>query len=274
MNTEKTKRKKQLLPKRDETEINTDLVPAPLPPQEVLIQEKSSPDNMILLALEKGMSIEVIERLVKLKNEEQARIAKMEYLRAMVRFQGILPMLQKNRKVDYESKSGGKVKYNYQDLGSIIEMIRKPLDECGLFYRWEQTETDSIVKVVCIVSHIAGHEERGAPLTGSLDTSGNKAGLHAKASTITYLQRYTLKGILGLTSTESDDDGQTAIKKEQEAAAGNKPRMEGNQVQAAMKLILEGKETVSSLNEKWNLTQGQVMALQKTQDSLGQPVNA
>ena len=241
--------------------------------QAVVLQDKSSPDNMILLALEKGMDIGVIERLMKMKNEEQARIAKMEYLQAMVRFQGILPNLQKNRKVNYESKTGGSVKYNYQDLGSIIGMIRKPLEECGLFYRWEQTEKDNIVTVVCILSHIGGHEERGAPLTGALDTSGNKAGLHAKASTITYLQRYTLKGILGLTSTETDDDGITAIKKEQGEVVSNKPRMEGAQLNGAIKLILDGKETVESLTEKWNLTTGQVQALKKTEESMPKPVN-
>jgi ERF superfamily len=236
--------------------------------QAVVLHDKSSPDNMILLALEKGMDIGVIERLMKMKNEEQARIAKMEYLQAMVRFQGVLPDLQKNRKVDYESKAGGKVKYNYQDLGSIIKMIRKPLEECGLFYRWEQTEKENIVTVVCILSHIGGHEERGAALTGALDTSGNKAGLHAKASTITYLQRYTLKGILGLTSTETDDDGLTAIRKDQGEIVSNKPKMEGSQLNGAIKLILEGKETVDSLSEKWNLTDGQVQALTKTQESL------
>lgn len=226
-----------------------------------LVVKSQSPDSMIFMALEKGLDITIIERLMQMRNDELKRVARIEYLNAMAKFQSILPNLQKNKKVDYTSKSTGvTVKYNYQDLGSIIDMIREPLEKCGLFYRWEQSEKDSIVSVACVVSHIAGHEERGIPLTGALDTSGNKSGLHAKASTITYLQRYTLKGILGLASTETDDDGIKGNKKE---TVSDLPKLEGSQVTAAINLVKEGKETMETLASKWSLTEGQVNAIKK-----------
>lgn len=241
---------------------------ATVEPTALAIQEKQSPDSMIFMALEKGLDITIIERLMLMRNSEIARIAKSEYLQAMAKFQAIIPDLQKNRNVDYTSKStSAQVKYNYQDLGSIIHAIKGSMAECGLTHKWEQTEKDGIVTVVCIVSHVGGHEERGAPLSGQLDTSGNKAGLHAKASTITYLQRYTLKGILGLTSTETDDDGLKGVKKEQEATHNDKPKLDGSQLNQVIERVLSGKETIESIREKWALTQGQESAIVKAQGS-------
>lgn len=237
---------------------------------ELSVAEKQSPDSMIFMALEKGMDISIIERLVEMRNKEVARIAKGEYLHSMSKFQSIIPSMAKNRKVDYTSKKEGSmvVKYNYQDLGSIIQLIKGSMSECGLTHRWEQTEKDGVITVVCIISHVGGHEQRGEPLSGLADVSGNKAGLHAKASTITYLQRYTLKGILGLTSTETDDDGLTAIKAQQEAAGPIKPNLDGQQLNGAIKLVLDGKETLAGLKEKWALTQGQEMAISKATSSI------
>lgn len=182
----------------------------PVVPDKVITVHRSDPDSMLAIAVEKGMDLNYVEKLMDLRDREIARVAKMEYLAAMTKFQEMAPDMLKNRKVDYTTKGENSttVKYNFQDLGNIISLIRKPLSECGLSYRWEQIEQNGKIIVTCIVSHVGGHVERGMPLDGDADKSGNKQGLHAKASTITYLQRYTLKGILGLASTETDDDGQ------------------------------------------------------------------
>ena len=42
---------------------------------------------------------------------------------------------------------------------------------------------------------------------GPPDAGGAKNAIQARASTITYLERYTLKAILGLSEQEDDDDG-------------------------------------------------------------------
>lgn len=252
------------------TKKKADVAVTVVEPQSQMLQtSEPTPDGMIAMAVEKNMDITVIERLMKLRNEEIVRLAKKEYLQAMSKFQEIIPDLQKNRNVNYTSKKEGvaTTNYNYQDLGSIIKGIKPAMAECGLTHRWEQTEKDNVITVVCIVSHVGGHEQRGEPLSGQPDVSGNKAGLHAKASTITYLQRYTLKGILGLTSTETDDDGYQAVKAESDAMGTDKPSLDGQQVSNAINLVLSGEETLESLQGKWNLTQGQVMAITKAQGS-------
>ncbi len=44
-------------------------------------------------------------------------------------------------------------------------------------------------------------------MSASPDTSGSKNSIQAIGSTVSYLQRYTLFAILGLASTDQDNDG-------------------------------------------------------------------
>ena len=61
--------------------------------------------------------------------------------------------------------------------------------------------------VTCIVAHRDGHFEE-TTLSAGHDQSGNKNSIQAVGSTITYLQRYTLKAALGLAASD-DDDGRS-----------------------------------------------------------------
>jgi hypothetical protein len=64
------------------------------------------------------------------------------------------------------------------------------------------------VTVTCIVSHRDGHFEENTLCAGR-DDSGNKNSIQAIGSTLTYLQRMTLKAALGL-AVSNDDDGKKA----------------------------------------------------------------
>ena len=50
-------------------------------------------------------------------------------------------------------------------------------------------------------------------LSAPPDSSGSKNSIQAIASTLTYLQRYTLLSITGLAASEADDDGRGGDKK-------------------------------------------------------------
>jgi hypothetical protein len=64
------------------------------------------------------------------------------------------------------------------------------------------------VSVTCVVTHEGGHFEE-TTLHAGADNSGGKNSIQSIGSTITYLQRYTLKPALGLAAAR-DDDGQAA----------------------------------------------------------------
>jgi len=63
-----------------------------------------------------------------------------------------------------------------------------------------------------VISHRDGHSEENS-LSADADHSGEKNAIQAIGSTLTYLQRMTLKAALGLAAAD-DDDGKAASKAE------------------------------------------------------------
>lgn len=80
------------------------------------------------------------------------------------------------------------------------------MSDCGLSYRWEIADKEKLIECTCIVSHVEGHSER-TTMTAEHDGSGNKNAIQQRGSSITYLQRYTLIGSLGVTTADEDADG-------------------------------------------------------------------
>lgn len=136
---------------------------------------------------------------------EQKRAAFDE---AMSAAKAEIPVINKNREVDFTSQKG-RTHYKYEDLAEIARVVSPVLAKHGLSYRYRVTSNvNEPVTVTCIVSHRGGHFEE-VTLVGGRDESGNKNSIQAVASTLTYLQRMTLKAALGLAASE-DDDGKSA----------------------------------------------------------------
>ena len=90
-------------------------------------------------------------------------------------------------------------------MGEIARTVDPILAKHGLSYRFRTEQQEGgAVRVICIVAHRDGHAEENA-LTAGRDESGNKNNIQAVGSTITYLQRYTLKAALGLAASNDDD---------------------------------------------------------------------
>src|SRR5262249_51399435 len=122
-----------------------------------------------------------------------------------------IPTIRKNRQVGFESKKAGasRTDYRHEDLAEIARTIDPILSKHGLSYRWRTTSVpNEPVTVVCVVSHRDGYSEENTLCAGR-DDSGNKNSIQAIGSTITYLQRYSLKAALGLAAS-NDDDGDTS----------------------------------------------------------------
>jgi hypothetical protein len=118
----------------------------------------------------------------------------------MALFQSICPPVLKG-------KSGHNCKY--ATLPSIHAVIKKPLHECGLTFRYEQEVKNNEMTVRCIVTHEAGHSE-STKMSAPMDASGSKNDIQAIGSSNSYLQRYTLIGALGIVTADTDDDGMRA----------------------------------------------------------------
>lgn len=169
-----------------------------------------TPMAMLDRAVQSGASIETLEKLMALQERWETNQARRAFDAAMAAAKAEIPTIEKNRKVDYKHKSGaGRTNYRHEDLAQIANIVTPILAKHGLSYRFRTTsEINQPVSVTCIISHRDGHFEENTLLAGR-DESGNKNSIQAVGSTITYLQRYTLKAALGLAAA-NDDDGKSA----------------------------------------------------------------
>jgi hypothetical protein len=163
-----------------------------------------TPMDMINRAVSSGASMEVLEKMFALQERWEASQARKAFDNAMASAKAKIPNISKNREVDFTSQKG-RTHYKYEDLGEVARTVNPILAEHGLSYRFRTTSPiNEPVTVTCIVSHRDGHFEENTLCAGR-DDSGNKNSIQAIGSTLTYLQRMTLKAALGLAASNDDD---------------------------------------------------------------------
>lgn len=162
---------------------------------------EANPSLLLQLAVQQNLDIDKLEKLMQMQERWEAKQARKEFLSAVSRFQAMCPAIEKTKKVAF-----GNTKYSYAQLGDIAASIKKPMSDNGLSHRWEIGEDADNIVVTCIISHINGHSER-TTMKGVKDGSGNKNAIQSSGSTVTYLQRYSLIGALGISTADEDVDG-------------------------------------------------------------------
>lgn len=165
-----------------------------------------TPMEMLDRAITSGASVETLEKLMSLQERWEKNQARKAFDDAMAAAKAEIPVINKNRTVDFTS-SKGRTHYRHEDLAEVARTVNPILSKHGLSYRFKtQSAPNEPIVVTCIVSHRLGYFEENT-LTAGRDDSGNKNHIQQIGSTLTYLQRMTLKAALGLAAAE-DDDGQ------------------------------------------------------------------
>lgn len=167
-----------------------------------------TPMAMLQLAVEKGASVEQLERLMALQERYEANEAKKEFVQAMTRFKEHPLVIEKNKEVDFTGNTGKRTHYKHATLANVCDTIGPVLSGVGISHRWETEQLDGgMIRVTCILTHSRGHSEK-VWLQAGKDDSGNKNSIQAVGSTVTYLQRYTLLAATGMAvQDQRDDDG-------------------------------------------------------------------
>ena len=166
----------------------------------VAIDNAPSPANLLQLAIEKDVDVDKLEKLMAMQERWNEQQAKKEYYASLSKFQMECPPILK-------TKAGYDKRYYYTPLDQIIKVIKEPLFNNRLTYRWEQENKDKRIVVTCIITHVSGHSEK-TTLEDVADTSGSKNAIQAMGSTVQYLRRYTLESVLGIATSSTDVDGQ------------------------------------------------------------------
>jgi hypothetical protein len=190
----------------DEQEIIT-ATEAPPPPS----ARAADPNLALFMAAARDPQVDVakLERLMALRKEVEEDSRKRAFFGALAAFKGEKPLIPKPHLVAYDHKNdSGKTEYRYEEFADIGAVVDPILGKYGLSYRHRTVQAGGKITVTCILSHEAGYSEENS-LEASEDKSGQKNAIQSIGSTITYLQRYTLKEALGI-GAKRDDDGMSS----------------------------------------------------------------
>ena len=162
-------------------------------------------DRILDLAISQGAPLEQLEKWMELKERYEKNEAKKAYHKAMAAFKANPPEILKDRHVKF-STSKGQTEYRHASLGNVVTQISKGLGQHGLSSAWKTSQAEGQVTVTCTVTHELGYSD-STSLSAGLDQSGGKNNIQALASTVSYLERYTVLALTGTATMEMDDDG-------------------------------------------------------------------
>lgn len=163
--------------------------------------------SLVRLAIERGVDVEVLERLVALQERVTERNARAAFFEAVANFQEECPEIRKVKNAEITSKrTGGKFSYTFAPLEEIARTIRPVLKRHGLSYSWNVAPGDGGLIVTCILRHVEGHSE-SADFPVPNDGDGRMSAAQANGAALTYGKRQSLTSVLGLTTADEDKDG-------------------------------------------------------------------
>lgn len=169
----------------------------------VAIAAQAGPMGSALQALQAGATVEQLQGLLALQKDWEANEARKAYVAAMAEFKKNPPEIFKRKEVAF-----GDTRYSHATIGDVTSLTVAGLAAHGFSHRWDTKQADGRIEVSCILTHNLGHSE-STTLEASPDSSGKKNAIQQVASTVTYLQRYTLLAACGLATKDMEDDDGT-----------------------------------------------------------------
>lgn len=171
----------------------------PRAPEVVMTQ----PLGMLATAVSRGMDVATIQGLMDLQQRHERADAERAYNVAFAAFKAEAVTILKNKAVTAGPLAGK----SYAELHSVVNAVTPALSKHGLSTSWKITKDEKDwLEVTCFLKHSAGHSE-SVSMGGPPDVGGAKSAIQARASTVTYLERYTLKAICGVSEQGDDHDG-------------------------------------------------------------------
>ncbi|MBV9181374.1 MAG: ERF family protein [Acidobacteria bacterium] len=180
----------------------------------IILQQESAfvpatPVELLRLAVEQNANLDQITKLMDLQERWERNEARKAFVAAMNIFKAEPTKILKSKRVSFETKAGGQKDYNYAPLNEVCDAVIAGLSKVGISHRWKIEQQGEIIRVICVLTHELGYSEE-TPLQGPPDPSGSKNPVQAIASTVSYLQRYTLLAAVGLAAADQDTDGRVA----------------------------------------------------------------
>lgn len=190
-----------------------------------------TPVDLLRMAISQNQDIEKVTQFVEWYEKREAKKA---FVAAMKQFKANPPVILKNKRVHYATKSGnGVVDYRHATLDHVCDEVIPALSTVGISHAWKVAQDKEFITVICVLTHELGHSEE-TQMSGFPDTSGDKSPLKAMSSTVTSLERYTLLAACGLAASNDD---------ETESGGNGQPFIEAAEIEKMCAEIAKAKDT-------------------------------
>jgi hypothetical protein len=187
------------------------------PTMPTAVDPNATPMQMLAIMTQRGVSMADLKELVVMAKDWEAREARKQFSIAFAAFKAEAVSVIRNKTVT-DGPLKGK---SYAELFAVVDAVAPALSKHGLSHAWKVTKDEKDwIEVTCFITHVAGHSE-SVSFGGPPDTGGAKNPIQARASTKTYLEKYTLLSVLGLSSKDADTDGAQPYQRVSEEQVAN-----------------------------------------------------
>jgi hypothetical protein len=164
-------------------------------------------ETFISQAIQKGVPVETLERLLAMRQQLKAEFAKEAFNRALAEFQAECPVIEKTKKVDFTSKrTGNRTNYAYAPLEVIVQQVKEFLQRHGFSYTiTAEVDNNSMMTAICTVTHELGHSEQ-SKFQVPIDKDSYMNAQQQFASALTFAKRYAFCNAFGILTGDEDDD--------------------------------------------------------------------
>ncbi len=188
--------KKKVAPIEPETRKGTALVVSPQ-------QSDLSIEAVIQNAIASKTPVDVMERLLAMRTQLKKEHAKEAYDRSMAGFQAACPTIAKTKEV---RANNGTIAYKYAPIESLVAQVKDLLEAEGFSYSFTMELREGGVKVVCKVTHSAGHSEE-SPMDVPFGTkTAVMSQSQVAAAATTFAKRYAFCNAFGIMTGDDDTD--------------------------------------------------------------------
>lgn len=169
------------------------------------IRQNVDIEGMLFKAIDSGVPVETMERLLAMRDKIMADQAKSDFFQALARFQADCPPIRKERAV--KSKSG-EVRYSYASLDDIVKQVGPVLRSNNLSFTIDTVPGDGFLTAITTVHHINGHSESSSFMV-PIDRDSFMNDAQKSGSANAYAKRYSFCNALGILTSDQDDDAQS-----------------------------------------------------------------
>lgn len=168
-------------------------------------------DNLMARAIDGGANIDVLERLMVLRDKLKAEAAKAAFDAAMAAFQAECPVIRKTKDVHTKDKpdgSQGSKAYSFAPLESIVSQVKPLLQKYGFSYNFRSItdKEKQQITAICIVHHTDGHEQESPVQVPYGNKTPVMSDSQVAMAAMTFAKRYAFCNAFGIMTGDEDNE--------------------------------------------------------------------